>query len=185
MEGLLAAGAIVTVIAPKLDPHLQPFVDGRRIRYVGRNFQRGDTFDAFFVIAATSNAEVNRVVAAEAAASSALVNVASEPALGNCSFMSPIRRGALTVGITTSGASPLVAAAVRSKIEAALPPNLETVLDELGAMRAELRVRVPDPIERGKHWQEVANQGEIERAFAPDARGALERIRELLGLRRD
>jgi precorrin-2 dehydrogenase / sirohydrochlorin ferrochelatase len=122
------------------------------------------------------------VVAAEAAASSALVNVASEPVLGNCSFMSPIRRGALTVGITTSGASPLVAAAVRSKIEASLPEAVESVLVHLNVMRTELKETVPDPMERNRRWQDVSKSGEIDRALSAAPGDAIARIRAILSL---
>ncbi|MDB5077618.1 MAG: siroheme synthase [Chloroflexi bacterium] len=179
VPALLAAGAVVSVISPELHPSLQALVAGGAVLHLPRSFETGDAADAFFVLAATNDAEVNRAVAAEVRSRNGLVCVASNSTLGNCSFMSTIRRGALTIGVQTGGSSPAVAAAIRSRVENALPEDIEPMLEKLAALRIKLKARQPDPVTRGNLWRRVADSGEIDNAIAGEA-GALDRIRALL-----
>jgi uroporphyrin-III C-methyltransferase/precorrin-2 dehydrogenase/sirohydrochlorin ferrochelatase len=72
------------------------------------------------------------------------VNVVDQPAL--CSFISPatVERGALTIAIGSGGSAPMLARAVRARIEALLPPGLGRVADLLDELKDELRRRFPD-----------------------------------------
>jgi siroheme synthase-like protein len=155
-----------------------------RATHVQRAFQAGDTDDAFLTIAATNDPDVNRAVAGEVLARNGLVSVATNPQQGNCSFMATVRRGPLTVGVHSGGAGPHVAIAIRAVVESALPENIEAVLDELSAIRAELRAKVPDAAERGRLWQAVARSGELENALSKGSRESLDSVRGLLNIRR-
>jgi precorrin-2 dehydrogenase/sirohydrochlorin ferrochelatase len=182
VHALVAVGARVTVIAPELHDSLQPLVSSGAIIHQARRYDAGDSRGMFLVVAATNDRSVNQAIAAEIGESNGLVCVASDARIGNCSFMSTIHRGALTIGIQTGGASPAVAAAVRSAIEASLPPNVESALDGLAAMRDELKRRQPDPNERRRLWQAVASSGQISLALSGESPTALQRIRYLLCL---
>ena len=114
VEGLLACGARVTVVAPEIAPELQEHgVAVRRRRY------RADDLDGhFLVVAATSTTSVNRRVFADAEARGMLCNVVDVPEL--CSFILPAvhRVDPIAVAISTGGASPALAQRLRDDIAA-------------------------------------------------------------------
>ena len=63
---LLTAGAQVTVVAPVVHDDLAALADAGRLTWVAREFRPGDLAQAWYVLAATSSAQVNAEVAAEA-----------------------------------------------------------------------------------------------------------------------
>jgi len=114
VEGLLRAGAAVTVVAPSVS-------DGFRdlgVRIVERAYESGDLDGVRLVITATDVPNVNAAVAEESTRRGIWVNSADDPA--NCSFTLPAvaRDGAVTVAVGTGGASPALASHLRGEIEA-------------------------------------------------------------------
>ena len=63
----------------------------------------------------------------------------------NCSFLFPalVKRGDLTVGISTGGASPSAAIYIKEKIEGMLPESLEEILSFLGSYREVVKEKYP------------------------------------------
>jgi siroheme synthase-like protein len=134
---LLAAGAIVTVIAPSLTAQLEALAD--RITWRARRFIPGDLRAfrlAFYADPAESEAQT---VAAEARALGVPINVTDRPQL--CSFIMPaiVRRGALQIAISTGGASPALAKLVRGELERVIGIEYEALATILGALREHLR----------------------------------------------
>ena len=127
-------------------------------------------------IAATSDVEVNRAVAAAARARRIPVNVVDQPAL--CSFILPsiIERAPLIVAVSSGGASPVLARLLRARLESLIP----AAYGRLAALAGEFRERVKarfKPLERRRFW-ERALQGPIaELVFSgrdAEARAALQ-----------
>src|SRR5258705_2316614 len=103
VEGLLTAGAKVTVVSPELTSHLHDLVKQNQITYIARVYQTGDLTGAFMVICATDQVEINHKVWQEASANRQLVNVVDDTPRSN--FIAPaiLRKGDLTIAISTSG----------------------------------------------------------------------------------
>ena len=141
VEGLLAAGARVTVVSPTLDPELAKLKAERRIVHVDRQYQRVDLKAYAVVIAATDDAATNERVAADARQSGVLVNVVDEPAL--CDFIVPsvVRRGDVVLAISTGGLSPALARWLRQELESYLSDDFERLAQLLAEVRGELRER--------------------------------------------
>lgn len=177
---LLEAGARVTVIAPHLRPLLSQLHAAGRFEHVPLRYALGDLAGAYFVLAATGDPDVDAAVAAEARECGALVSVAGVPALGTCQFMATVRRGPLLVGVHTAGVAPAMSVALRRHLERALPANLEELLAQVGELRLQLRVLEPDPRERARRWQDVAETGALDALLAGADPSALETIRDLL-----
>ena len=76
------------------------------------------------------------------------VNVCDRPELCDFRFPALVTRGAVSVGIATAGAAPVLAGLLRQKIDAALPDDLEAICDIAADLTAQLRQTVPDPGER-------------------------------------
>ena len=117
---LLDCGANVTVISPVLHPNLSELADKRSIQVIRRNYKLGDLKGAFVVIAATDEKETNRKVSKEAGRVGALVNVVDDPKPSDFIVPSLLRRGDLTVAISTGGKSPALARKLRTKLEQSL-----------------------------------------------------------------
>ncbi|MBI2490575.1 MAG: bifunctional precorrin-2 dehydrogenase/sirohydrochlorin ferrochelatase, partial [Candidatus Rokubacteria bacterium] len=117
VDGLLAAGATVTVIAPTLTPALAALAAEARIRHDRRTVAPGDLDGFELVLAATDSRQANAAVAVEARQRGGWVNAADDPA--HCSFILPalVRRGDLVVAVATGGTSPALARAVREELE--------------------------------------------------------------------
>lgn len=139
IEALLAAGADVTVVAPRLGEEVREWRDAGRVAVVERGFEPSDLDDAWLATAATDEPEVNRAVHEAGENRRVWVNSADDPS--NCSFtlMSVVRRGEVVVTVGTGGRSPALAAWLRARLDAELGPEYETLLALLADAREEMR----------------------------------------------
>ena len=139
-ERLAPYGASITAVAPEFAPG---FAALGGVTALERRFQPGDVEGAALVIAATDDAELNAAVSELCAWEGIPVNVVDDLAL--CSFVFPalVRRGELSVGISTGGASPSAAQYIRRLVEEQVPDGFEEILDFLAARRAQLKSALP------------------------------------------
>jgi len=141
IEGLVAAEADVTVVAPGLTPALRALIDAGRIRHEAREYRDGDLAGYALCFVATDDVAVNARVAAEAKRRGVWVNVADDPA--HCDFILPavIRQGQVVLAASTGGASPALARRLREELTAFLSEDFARLADLLGDVRRELRER--------------------------------------------
>ena len=131
IEGLLAAGADVTVVAPQIVADLV-VLDLTLIR---RGYRPEDLDGKFLVVAATSTTSVNRRVFRDAEARSLLCNVVDVPEL--CSFILPAvhRHEPIAIAVSTGGASPALAQHLRDQIAAVVRPEHAELAHRLRELR--------------------------------------------------
>lgn len=129
---LLRAGAVVTVVSPALAPALRRT---KRITWVRRAYRVGDLRGARVVIAATDNLQVNERVCRDALRRRLLVNCIAPPAAGNFIVPSLVRRGGITLAISTGGASPAFAKQLRRDLEQFLGDAYPAQLKAMSAAR--------------------------------------------------
>ena len=144
VDNLLDAGATVTVVSPEATVQIQTLASQGRIAWRQKIFSPDDLNASFLVIAATGDAAVNRQVAAACREQGSLVNVVDEPQL--CDFFVPavLRRGALSLAISTEGKSPLLAQKLRTELEQIIPEPYGEFLELLGQQRELIKKTVPD-----------------------------------------
>src|SRR5579863_6668886 len=123
-ELLAAAGAHVDVFAPAPTEDIHALVatapDGK-IALHERAWQPTDFAGATIAVAESAdNGEAARFAAA-ARSTGAMVNVIDRPAFCDFTFGAIVNRSPLVIGISTDGASPVFAQAIRAKIEALIP----------------------------------------------------------------
>lgn len=138
-EGLVRAGARVTVVAPAAVVDLAEAAAAGRVAWHRRVFREEDVEGQVLAFAATDAPEVNRAVGEAARRRGVWVNRADD--LAACDFHVPatLRRGAVTVAVATDGASPTLAAWVRDRVAGALPPALDALAALAGALRGATR----------------------------------------------
>lgn len=152
---LLGAGAQLTVIAPHEEPPFSALREEYRLTRHARVYQPGDLAGAVMVIAATPDRAVNEAVYGEASERGIPVNVVDSPDL--CSFIFPaiVDRSPLTVAISSGGASPVLARAVRSRIEAMLPAATADIARFGRLHRERIRAAARDENDRRRLWEQV------------------------------
>ncbi|MFC1942521.1 bifunctional precorrin-2 dehydrogenase/sirohydrochlorin ferrochelatase [Chloroflexota bacterium] len=150
---LLEAGAEVTVVSPNLCPELSKMKAGGDINCVEREYQTGDIREFFVIIAATDSSEINEQVVSEARESGILINVVDDAENSDFIVPSYLRRGGLTIAISTSGESPALARKLRSRLENEIGSDYIILLDIIGEVRSELKEQ--NIIVDGDSWQEA------------------------------
>ena len=140
VEKLLPYGPALTVVAPEPVSELAALP----VELTRREFQPEDLDRADFVIAATDNEEENHRISALCQGRKIPVNVVDDKEA--CSFLFPalVRRGNLSVGVSTGGSSPTAAIWLKEQIEGLLPEQTEEILTWLEAQRPLLKERLPD-----------------------------------------
>ncbi len=170
---MLEHGADVEVISPDLCPELAELSTSGAIRALGRDYQAGDLKNAFVAIAATDHSEINRRVVAEARRKSVLVNVVDDAEISDFIVPSYLRRGEITIAVSTGGTSPALARKIRSRLEKELGDEYALLVGLIGEVRAELKQKKIEV--DGDSWQEaldldllldLVRKGETERAKA-------------------
>ena len=182
VENLLTAEACVFVIAPKLTKALQRLRDELRITHIAREYQAGDLRGAFIAISATDDRATNARVWQEALARNILMNVVDDTP--HCNFIAPsiLRRGDLTIAISTSGKAPAVAVRLREQLEHTIGPEYAQFLTLAGQARAPLLAQTPDFEARKALWYRLVDSDVFELLRQGDEAAARERIAEILGV---
>ena len=91
---------------------------------------------AFLVVAATDQREVNRQIALFCREKGIFVNVADSKEESTVLFPAVIRQGPVSIGISTGGSSPLVSSEIRRSIEANLPPDIGATAEFMQKIRS-------------------------------------------------
>jgi precorrin-2 dehydrogenase/sirohydrochlorin ferrochelatase len=139
VEGLLAAGAAVTVVSPAITARLKDWLAQDAIRHVGREYEAGDLAENELVFSASDHPAVNAAVCRDARSLGIWVNAADDPE--HCGFILPavLRRGELVVAVSTGGASPAVTRAVREELEEYFSSDYAQLVQIASEVRRELR----------------------------------------------
>ncbi len=176
-DGLLQAGAVVTVVAPTAVAEIAEDPD---IRWHAREYRRGEVASYRLALTATDDPAVNAQVARDGDGANVLVNSADDPA--NCAFILPavVTRGDLQITVSTNGRSPAMARWARRRLESIFTDVHARLLDVLGEVRDEARAQLGTSELAG--WDDAIDAELIDLATDGDLDGARLRVRKALGL---
>jgi uroporphyrin-III C-methyltransferase/precorrin-2 dehydrogenase/sirohydrochlorin ferrochelatase len=137
--GLVAAGKLAQLRAARADvlvvaPDVHDDIAQAGVVVVRRPFMASDLDGAWLVVAAATP-DVNRAVAAAAAERRIFVNAVDDPANATAYLGGVVRRGGVTLAISTSGEAPGLAGLLREAIDAVLPRELGRWLREARRQR--------------------------------------------------
>ena len=174
IASLLEAGADVTVISPDASETVARWSKNQSIHFIARCYQPGDLADTELAFVATDVGAVNAAVYKEGRERAVWVNAADDP--GHCDFILPsvLRRGDLTVAVSTGGTSPALARTIREELELYFTPEYEMLVTLAAEVREELRAQgISLPFEA---WRRALS-GEVRQLLM---RGDVARAKSLL-----
>ncbi len=129
----------VTVVAPRIGPGVRA-LHGRHagVRLLERPYASTDLAGHDVVITAVGDAELSAAITAEARVGGVLVNAADRPELCDFYLGSIVAKGNLKIAISTNGKSPTMARRMREMLDAAIPDEIDTAIENLGVIRTRL-----------------------------------------------
>ena len=131
LRALIETGAHVRVIAPVVTPE----IEAAGVDIARRAFVPADLDGAWLVVAAATP-EANREVAAAAEARRIFVNAVDDPANASAFLSGTVRRGGVTIAVSTSGRAPALTALLREALDSVLPLDLDAWMAEADRQRA-------------------------------------------------
>ncbi|WP_406698137.1 NAD(P)-dependent oxidoreductase [Singulisphaera sp. Ch08] len=137
VAGLVAAGARVLVVDPAARVADLPV----GVEICAESY-RADHLQEMTLAFAAASAVVNRAVVADARRAGVWVGSASDPSEGDFAVPAVWRDGPLTLTVSTSGASPALAAVLRDRAARALGPAAAGLVALLAELRPEVLVRL-------------------------------------------
>lgn len=166
-ELLAACGADVHVFAPDAglsetfrtlihSPPAEP--EGGRYVHHSRSWDAACLADAAVAIADCETDEEAEAFFIAARAAGVPVNVIDKPAFCQFQFGSIVNRSPVVVAISTGGAAPILAQAIRRRIETLLPPSLKQWAELAQAFRERLNERLTPGPSRRLFWERFTDR---------------------------
>ncbi len=136
---LAASGALVQVLSPTYDTEMRQLAEQHQVTLEYKAYQPGDLAGAFVVVAATNDQQLIEAIWSETQERGQLVNIVDVPKYCNFIVPSILRRGQLTIAVSTEGASPGLAKRIRHELEEHFPPTYGTYIRLASIVRKHLR----------------------------------------------
>ncbi len=181
VDSLLRCGAEVTVVSPEVSERLSKLSEEGKIILKRRAFRDADLDGMFLVFGATDNSALNRRIQQNMERRRGLCNIADQPKLGNFMVPSVIRRGGLTIAISTSGKSPAMARQLRQQLEAMFGSEYGLLLDLMGAIRAKLLEGEHAPERHKALFEQLIQSDLLEMIQLDDRQGINTLLNQVLG----
>lgn len=142
---LRAAGAFVRVVARE-ERHVD-FHGDEGIDWLASDYAKDQLHGVALVFAAATE-RVNREVVRDAQSLGIFINSASDPEMGDFELPAIVQRGRFSLAISTGGASPAFARAIKMKLENEFDESYSEFVEVLSAIRETILAKVPDPERR-------------------------------------
>jgi len=178
---LLFCKANVTVIGPALNNNLQIRHAKDHFQWISRNYMHGDLKGAFLVIVADYGNTKTQEIFEEADNLGILINVMDDIPHCNFTFGSMVKRGPLTISISTSGAAPTMAVRLRERFENEFGEEYESLLKFMKALRNPVKNTFPDFKTRKQKWYKLVDSGILDYYRQNDLDKVYERASSIMG----
>lgn len=155
---LIETGAKITVVAPSALTTINNLALDKKITWICDIFESGMTKGYFLTIVATDDDKVNKLAIEEAKSFGALVNAPANPELSDFSVPAKIRRGDLTVAVSTNGISPALSRIIKEEISEFLPKNISEWIKIIKRVRNEGKEKLKSSKDRENFWRKALNK---------------------------
>ncbi|MEK4204327.1 NAD(P)-binding protein [Staphylococcus sp. FSL W8-1207] len=128
----------IHVISPTITENLKDMVQRSAIKWSEKLFEINDIQQADFIVVATNSASTNQCVL-QHKPNHAMINMAGAATSGDVVFPSILRRGKLTLSISTNGASPALTAQILAEFQQQFTSRYEMYVDFLYECRQRVK----------------------------------------------
>ena len=156
IKGLLAAEARVVVVSPEATDDIAKLSGEGLIEWVQKPFSGVEIQGALLIFATTNDRKLNREIK-ELAEPHQLVAVADDPDGSDFHVPAQVKRGRLSIAVSTNGASPTLARQIRARLEAEFDARYEGYVEFLYWARKKILAEVGDPSLKRKLLKEIAS----------------------------
>ena len=138
VQSLLLFSAKITVISPRICKPLKELHKSKKIKVITKSYSKEHLKNFKIVFSTTNNKKVNEQVRKDSNNEGVLLNVADNPSL--CDFILPanVKRGALTVSISSQGKAPFMVSELKKKSEHIFSPVYINIMELAGEFRNRL-----------------------------------------------
>lgn len=156
-EALLAYGSALTVIAPSFSVNFRTLKQQVTLRE--KSYEEGDIDRPLLVIVATDDTVLNQQLSEYCKNKNIPVNVVDEKE--HCSFLFPslVKKGEISIGISTGGNSPVIAKWLRKRISEVVTDDYAILAQKLGDIREFVKKKISGSKQRSHIFYELAEQG--------------------------
>ena len=140
LNELIEYGSKVTLISRELNENLDSLVkaNDKSIIYIKDSYKKEYIDGAFMVIAATNDSEINFKIAKDCEGENIPVNVVDDPYGSSFIVPAKVKRGDLTILISTNGKCPFYTKFLRKRLETQFDDSYCTILNILGDFRKDI-----------------------------------------------
>ena len=130
--------AKITIISPRICKPLLELAEKNKIQIIKRSYSKEFIKNYKIIFSATDNPEVNRNVRNDCTKEGILLNVVDNPVM--CDFILPanIKRGDLTISVSSQGRAPFYTKEMKKKIDEFIPPVYSDIIEMAGKFRKQL-----------------------------------------------
>jgi siroheme synthase-like protein len=138
----------IHIVAKTISPSIRKIAKGRDIALFTKAFEPDDLKWGDIVFSAVNDVELSKRIHTAARKLKLLHNAADKPA--SCDFYlgSVVQKGNLKIGISTNGKSPTIAKRLKEILDNTLPPEIDSVLDQISAIRDSLQGNMKEKIKQ-------------------------------------
>jgi len=152
LNTLLEFSSNITIISNEFTENIKELINKNSLEFFQREYKAGDIKGFDIVVVATNCLELQKSIYEETRDLNCFFNCVDFPELCDFTFSSYIKKGYLTIAISTSGNSPAVSKQLRIYLEKLIPKNISTFLDEM----KEYRKSMPKGKDRMKFLEQKA-----------------------------
>ena len=141
VQTLLKFNARVKVVSPRVSRKIAALAEKKKIILKKRAFSPSDLDGALLAIGTTDDKKVNELISKEARKRNIPVNIVDNKSL--CTFICPsiVKRGNLTIAISTQGCAPAFSKKIRKEIEATYGKEYGRIVASAGRFRTQVVTR--------------------------------------------
>jgi len=163
-QALVRGGANLKVVAPQISDDISQLASAGQL--IKECYRAEHLQGVQWVVAATDCAQVNMQVFQDAMAAGLPINIVDRADLSTFTLPSVIRRDPMLIAIGSGGASPVLARAVRSRIESAIPASFGDLAQLMARYRDVVKRTIGSLNARRRLWQDVVDGPVAEALFS-------------------
>ncbi|MGH4139103.1 precorrin-2 dehydrogenase/sirohydrochlorin ferrochelatase family protein [Clostridium sp.] len=178
IRDLMEYGGKITLISTKINEEIKHLIEtsDKRIIYIEDDYKKKYIKDAFIVIAATNDKGVNLQVAKDCAQKDILVNVVDDLECSKFIVPAKVKRGDLTITVSTNGKCPFYSKLLRKKLELQFDDSYSTITNILGDFRKSLLLNIESSSNRKEIMASIDVEYYIKRLKEVGEEGVREEI---------